>query len=219
MRRVRVKICGITRIEDLKAACSLGTDAVGFIVDAPKSPRNLSLEAAKKLITAVPIFVKTVLVTVLKDPERIVSLYESLKPDVIQVHGGNLEMIRILKRILPEARLIGTVPIKSEAEIQTIVKLTQFFDAILVDSYVADKFGGTGVTHDWRITACIRDALYPKPLILAGGLKPENVKEAIRIVRPYAVDVSSGVEVKPGLKDPEKIKTFIEAVNSISIQD
>jgi phosphoribosylanthranilate isomerase len=219
MRRVKVKICGITRMEDLEMACRLGADAVGFVVDVSKSPRNLSLEAAEKLMDKVPIFTKSVLVTVLEDPGRVISLYERLKPDVIQVHGGTLEEISALRRDLPEAHLIGAVSVKSESEIQTAMKLISFFDAVLADSYSPNKFGGIGVIHDWSISSRIREALYPKPLILAGGLNPENVKEAVRIVKPYAVDVSTGVESQPGLKDPEKIRAFIEGAKSVLIQD
>ncbi|MBC7130925.1 phosphoribosylanthranilate isomerase [Candidatus Bathyarchaeota archaeon] len=219
MRRVKVKICGITRLEDLEAACSLGADAVGFIVDVSESPRNLSPEVAEELIAKVPIFVKSVIVTALNDPNRIVNLYERLKPDVIQVHGGTPEDILALRKRLPKARLIGALPVKSGSEIEKAAVFASFLDAVLVDSYVAGRLGGTGVTHDWSISARIREMLHPKPLILAGGLNPENIKEAVRIVKPYAVDVSTGVEAHPGLKDPEKIKAFIEEAKSVLIQD
>jgi len=155
----------------------------------------------------------------LKDPDRIVSLYARLKPDLIQVHGGIAEEVSALRKRLPQARIIGAVPVKSEAEIQRAAEIASFYDAVLVDSYVACKHGGTGLTHDWRISARIRETLHPKPLILAGGLNPENVKEAIRVVKPYAVDVSTGVEAQPGLKDPAKVKRFIEEAKSVLIQD
>ena len=169
MGRVKVKICGITRDEDLKMACSLGADAVGFIVDIPKSPRNLAPEKAEELMGKVPIFVKSVLVTVLTDPDRVSSLYRRLRPDIIQVHGRSPMAISALRRKLPEARLVGAISVKSETEIRKAVKLTLFLDAVLVDSYIAGKIGGTGVTHNWRISQRVREVIYPKPLILAGG--------------------------------------------------
>lgn len=219
MRQVKVKICGITHLEDLKAACRLGADAVGFVVDVPDSPRNLPSSLAEKLMVQVPIFVKSVLVTVLKDADRIACLWEKLKPDVLQVHGGSLEDIAALRGRLPHVRLIGALHVKSEAEFPAAIHYASFFDAVLVDSQVDGKFGGTGVPHDWRISARLRMMLHPKPLILAGGLNPGNVKEAVVTVKPYAVDVSSGVENHPGVKDPEKIKAFIEEAKSVTIEE
>ncbi|MEM0488117.1 MAG: phosphoribosylanthranilate isomerase [Candidatus Bathyarchaeia archaeon] len=217
MRRVKVKICGITREEDLEAACNLGADAVGFIVDVPESPRNLTLQEARKLICKVPIFVKSVVVTVLNDVDRVLALYEMLKPDFIQVHGVSL--VSDLRRKIPEARLIGAIPVKSEADVKIAVEIAPFIDGVLADSHVAGKYGGTGLTHDWGISYRMKEAIRPKPLILAGGLSPSNVKEAVMAVKPYAVDVSTGVEVRPGVKDPDKIKAFIDEAKSIIINE
>ncbi|MEM3642044.1 MAG: phosphoribosylanthranilate isomerase [Candidatus Bathyarchaeia archaeon] len=209
MKTVKVKICGITSKKDLKMVCDMGADAVGFIVGVPSSPRNLTMKAAKRLIRRVPIFVKSVLVVVSQDADEILRLYKDLKPDIIQIHGKKPPEISVLRENLPDALLVRAVTVKSGDALQTAVEEADFFDAVLVDSHSAGKHGGTGVTHDWNISRHIREAIHPKPLILAGGLNPKNVKEAIQTVKPYAVDVSTSVESKPGVKDPEKVAAFI----------
>lgn len=218
MRRVKVKICGITREEDLEAACALGADAVGFIVDVPESPRNLTPEEAEKLIRKVPIFVKSVAVTVLRNPENVSALYKMLKPDLVQVHGA-LASISNLRKRLPKAHLIGAIPVKSEADVKAAVEIAPLLDGVLVDSYTTGKHGGTGLTHNWSISCRVKEAIRPKPLILAGGLTPLNVREAVITVKPYAVDVSTGVEARPGIKDPYKIKAFIDEAKSVIIKE
>jgi len=217
MRTVKVKICGITREEDLKVACGLGADAVGFVVGVPSSPRNLTLERAKKLIRNVPIFVKSVLVVVPKDIEEVLGLYSELKPDIIQIHGENPPEVSVLREKFPNVLLVRAVTVKSEAALLTAVEEAEFFDAVLVDSHSAGRHGGTGVTHDWSISQRIREAIYPTPLILAGGLNPENVKQAVKTVKPHAVDVSTGVETKPGIKDPKKVEAFIRNAKEIAL--
>jgi len=219
MRTVKVKICGITCEEDLKMVCNLGADAVGFIVGVPSSPRNLTLEKAKRLIRRVPIFVKSVLVTVPKSIEEILRLYTELRPDIIQIHGIIPLKISVLKRKGLNAFLVAAISVKSKNALQTAVKHARLFDAVLVDSYVAGRYGGTGVIHDWSVSKRIREAIHPKPLILAGGLNPENVKEAVKAVKPYAVDVSTGVELSPGIKDPEKVKAFIRNAKETALDD
>lgn len=219
MRTVKVKICGITREEDLRMACDLGADAVGFVVGVPSSPRNLTLERAGKLFRHVPIFVKSVLVVVHRDMEEILRLYSELKPDIIQIHGENPPEVSVLREKLPDVLLVRAITVKSEAALLAAVEEAEFFDAVLVDSHSAGKHGGTGVTHDWSISQRIREAIYPKPLILAGGLNPENVKQAVKTVKPYAVDVSTGVESKPGIKDPEKVEAFIRSAKEIALDD
>jgi phosphoribosylanthranilate isomerase len=214
MRTVKVKICGITREEDLKMVCNMGADAVGFVVGVPSSPRNLPLEKAKKLIKLVPLFVKSVLVAVPEDESQVLSFYESLKPNIIQIHGEKSLDIALLRERLPDVPLVRGVNVKSQETLNVAIRESKFFDAILVDSSTSNIYGGTGLTHDWSVSKRIRDAVHPKPLILAGGLNSENVKEAVKTVRPYAVDVSTGVELKPGIKDPEKVASFIRNAKS-----
>lgn len=215
MSRVRVKICGITRKKDLAAVIEAGADAVGFVIGVPSSPRNLTLDEARKMIKNT-IFVKTVVVTVPNNLDKLKKIHESLRPDILQIHGDRLPD-PIIREELPKACLIRAVQVTSNGSIKAVVDAANNFDAILSDSYVLGKYGGTGKTHDWKLDKCVREAIQPKPLILAGGLNPTNIKDAIRIVQPYAVDVSSGVESHPGIKDPKKIYKFIKKVKEAEI--
>lgn len=214
MNPVKVKICGIVTKRDLRASVKAGADALGFVVDVPDSPRNLSINKAEKLMKETPIFCQRVVVTVAKDIESIVKICKRLRPEAVQVHGCDIDDWR-LKKSLCDIRIIRSVPASSNNVINEAVSASRIFDAVHIDSYVKGKFGGTGVTHNWRLSKLVRDAVHPKPLILAGGLNPENVVEAIKIVRPYAVDVSSGVECETGVKDPKKITNFICKVRSV----
>lgn len=166
---MRIKICGITNIEDAQAAVELGADALGFVF-AP-SPRQVTPQQAKEIIEKLPPFVATVGVFTDESPERIRQIADECKLDYIQLHGA--KPIKILKKDI----LAG----------------------ILVDTK----------EHDWE--SAIDAKKYSKPVILAGSLTPENVAEAIKKVKPYAVDVSSGIESSPGKKDYEKMKRFIDA--------
>jgi len=188
-----------------------GADAVGFVIDVPQSPRNLSMNQAKELMKATPIFVETVAVTVPEDFSHLEKMYEDLNPDIMQIHGLS-SLYRKIREKMSDAQLIGAIQAKPELSIKTAVETADALNAVLLDSYVPDKYGGTGRTHDWKFSKLIRDAICPKPLILAGGLKPENVKEAISMVKPYAVDVSSGVESYPGIKDQGKVLKFVKNV-------
>jgi len=218
MRTVKVKICGITREEDLEAACKLGADMVGFIIGFTLSPRSISLERAKRLFNLIPNGVRSALVMVPKSIEEILETYSHLKPDVIQVHG-EFSDLRFLKRRLPETKIVRAVPVIGAESIKRAINEAAYFDGVLVDSHVAGKLGGTGVTHDWSISRLVRDAIYPKPLVLAGGLNPSNVAEAVKVVKPYAVDVSTGVELSPGVKDHMKIEAFIKRAKGVMLED
>jgi len=208
MSRVRVKICGITRREDLSAAVDAGADAVGFVVGVPSSPRNLSSDKAGELIDHTPVFVDSVVVTVPGSLSQLERVYRELNPSALQIHGQNLSDVTLRER-LPGARLIRAVQAKSDDVIEAAVAASEAFDAVLLDSSASGKYGGTGKTHDWALSKCVNQAIAPKPLILAGGLRPENVRDAILAVRPYAVDVSSGVESHPGIKDPKRVSMFV----------
>jgi len=214
MRMVRVKICGITNKEDLDAATAAGADAVGFVVGVASSPRNLSLIEAERLIRQVPPFVKSVLVTVPRSINDF-SDYEKLNPDCIQIHEENLKAAEAFRLKLPNTLLIGGV--NAQAATDVVSRAAKLFDAVLLDSFVEGKYGGTGVVHDWELSKRVKQVIRPKPLILAGGLNPENVAEAVRTVEPYAVDVSSGVERQPGIKSYQKIVKFIKNAKDVSI--
>jgi len=197
--KVKVKICGITTLRAALAAAHAGADALGFVF-AP-SPRQISPQEAKKLIQALPPFIIKVGVFVnlpLKEVEDIAS-YCNL--DFIQLHGSEPpEYCRLLRQ---KHRIIKAFQVKngvSEALIDTYS-----VDAVLLDTYSPSRAGGTGKSFDWILAQNLKLA---PPLILSGGLTPENVREAIALVKPYAVDVSSGVETN-GKKDLTKIYKFI----------
>ncbi len=209
MNAVRVKICGITRKEDLNAAAAAGADAVGFVVGVDSSSRNISLANAEKLIKQVPPFIKTVIVTVPANLQELMVTRKALNPDAMQIHGEHLYDVVTIREKLPNTLLIGAVKVNSPNVVSNAAEAAEMFDAVLLDSFVQGKHGGTGVVHDWNISQRVRQLIYPKPLILAGGLTPENVAEAVRTVEPYAVDVSSGVEQQPGIKDYQKMVEFV----------
>jgi phosphoribosylanthranilate isomerase len=215
MSTVRVKICGITRKEDLDAAAAAGADAVGFVVGAAASPRNLSLEKAEKLFRQVPPFVKSVLVTVPTSIIELAEACEKLNPDAVQIHGANLRSVALFREKLSATPLIGAVNANSADALEVAQVASKMFDAVLLDSLADGQYGGTGIVHDWTLSKCIRKAVHPTPLILAGGLNPENVAEAVRVVQPYAVDVSSGVELQPGRKDNQKMTNFVKNARNV----
>lgn len=204
-----MKICGIIRKEDLDAAAAAGADAVGFVVGVASSPRNVSLTEAEMLIRQVPPFVKSVLVTVPSSLEELTKTCEKLNPDAIQIHGENLDVDAVREK-LPNMLVIGAVKANHANSIGNAKKAVKMFDAVLLDSFANGKHGGTGVVHDWELSQRVKQVIHPKPLILAGGLTSENVAEAVHAVEPYAVDVSSGVERKPGIKDQQKMIEFVK---------
>jgi len=219
LRSVRVKICGITREEDLAVAVAAGADAVGFLVGVPSSPRNLTLERAEMLLRQVPIFVDSVVVTAPQSINGLVEICERLKPSAIQIHGKkNFDASEIRERI-EDTRLIKTIYVTKEALQKTVIEDFKTFDAVLLDSFTKGQYGGTGRVHDWTLSRQIKEAVAPLPVMLAGGLKPENVKEAILAVQPYAVDVASGVELRPAVKDHEKIRAFVENAKETKLPD
>jgi len=212
--KIRVKICGVTSIKDLNIAVKAGADAVGFVVEVPQSPRNLSMKEAKKLVKATPIFVTSVVVSVPEDTIHLERIYRKLNPNIIQIHGLNNSYEEIRDK-LPNARLIGAISAQSKLTLNEAVEAAKVFDAVLLDSHVQGKYGGTGCAHNWNLSRRVRMLINPKPLILAGGLNPDNVKEAIRTVKPYAVDVSSGVESSPGVKDRTKVIEFTKKAKEV----
>jgi phosphoribosylanthranilate isomerase len=206
----RVKICGITRDEDLVAALDAGADALGFVVGVPSSPRNLPVESAAELVRRVPVFTKAVLVMVPGCISEIAEAWKAVRPDALQVHGHGLPSVEEIREVAPGATLIRGIRLEMGEALNNVEAAA--FDAILLDTFVPGKHGGTGMIHDWKASGRICRDMQPRRLILAGGLRPSNVQEAIRVVRPYAVDVSTGVESSPGVKSAEKMRNFIERV-------
>ena len=213
-----MKICGITREEDLAVAVDAGADAVGFLVGVPASPRNLTIEQAKLLMSKAPIFVDTVVVTAPKSVEDLVTISETLKPSAIQIHGTKRFVALAIREKIPVTQLIKTVYVKPDSLNEENVEDLKHYDAVLLDSFTKDQYGGTGKVHDWTVSRQIKDAVAPVPVILAGGLNPQNVKEAVLAVQPYAVDVASGVELRPAVKDHNKVYAFVENAKEIKLQ-
>lgn len=209
----RVKICGITTREDAWTATRLGADAVGFLVGLlHDSEDQLSAPAAAKIIEALPPFASGTLVTHRADPTEVRALCRETRAQVVQLHGPyRLEHIPQLRDAFPAIKIIKAVHVDGEAAIRLAAEAAQLADAVLLDTKTATRIGGTGVTHDWSISRRIRDALAPTPVILAGGLTPVNVAAAISQVRPYAVDVNSGVSIRRGTKSAALVEAFIRA--------
>ena len=205
----RAKICGIRDPGARDAAVASGADAVGFVVEIPRSRRSIGREEAKSLIRGLPPFVSSVVVMEPKSAAEAASIALDTGADVLQVNGTLAAEDLSTLREMVAARLGATVPAVPGA-LEEVRRIAEVADALLVDSQEGGKLGGTGAVHDWNLSADLVEAV-GAPVILAGGLSPENVAEAIRAVGPYAVDVSTGVETE-GRKDPAKIAAFLREV-------
>ena len=211
-----VKICGFTNAGDVEDACSAGADMIGVIVDTP-SPRSVTPEQARALFAVVPTFIARVAVMVPKDVAHAIRIARELKPDYLQIHGSMsvAELERIKKAT--GVRIIAAVSVPRGAVqpseiIARTREVAKVVDFVLVDTKPRSGVGGgTGLTHNWSISRLVHETI-DKPLILSGGLNPMNVRRAIEVVEPYGVDVASGVEFKPGRKDPELVRKFIQKV-------
>lgn len=201
---VRVKICGITNIEDARAAAEFGADALGFVF-YKGSPRYIPPDEARNIIKSLPPFITTVGVFVDEGADEIERVLRYASIDVAQLHGHEP----------PEACMIGRRVIKAirVKELSDLEPLRHYHvSAFLLDTYTPEYLGGTGQIFNWDIAL---DAKQFGRIILAGGLNVDNIEKAIRWVRPYAVDVSSGVEEEKGKKDHRKMKLFIERAKGV----
>lgn len=197
---IRVKICGVTNAADVRAVVESGADAIGFNF-WPKSKRWVEPAVAAELAREVPAFVTRVGVFVDEERGRIEEIAARVGLDVVQLHGAETAAFaRGLSR-----RVVRGIRARSANDLEGIEAYGA--SAVLIDAYVPDAPGGTGLRADWALA---RAAARRYPVILAGGLDPSNVAEAVRAVEPYAVDVASGVERAPGVKDPAKIRAFVE---------
>ena len=202
MTAVRVKICGITRVEDALAAAKAGADAIGLVFYA-KSPRAVDIEQARAILAALPPFVTSVGLFVDAERSELERILASVPLDLLQFHGDeSVQQCEAFGR-----PYIKALRVKAGDDIAAQVARYPSAQGILLDAYVEGVPGGTGEAFDWSL---IPQTL-SKPLILAGGLRPDNVAEAVSRVRPYAVDVSGGVEASKGVKDVEKVGAFIRA--------
>jgi phosphoribosylanthranilate isomerase len=203
--RTRIKICGITRIEDARAAVELGADAIGLVFYAP-SPRSVAIEQARALIAAIPPFVTVVGLFVDPARDEVESVLRDCRLALLQFHGGEA----------PDFCSGFGLPYIKAARVRPDADLVQYLapyraaQGWLLDAYHGQLYGGTGESFDWNLIP--RELA--RPVILSGGLTPENEGAAVRQVRPWAVDVSSGVESAKGIKDAARIAAFIAGVKN-----
>jgi phosphoribosylanthranilate isomerase len=208
---MRIKICGIKSERDLAMVVNAGVEAVGFITEVPvDSPRKISISEASRLISKVPVFVTSVLVIMPKNADEAIRMINEAKPTAVQIHNAlPLADMRMIRET--GAKIIKTILVSERADTKTLIDQINRFsgiaDAVLLDTAVGGKTGGTGVSHNWELSGKLVLGA-SMPVILAGGLNSSNVSEAIQCVHPYAVDTASGVETN-GKKDERKIIDFI----------
>jgi len=203
--RVRVKICGITSVEDALTAVANGADAIGLVFYAP-SPRNVNVENAAEIANAIPAFVSVVGLFVNAEPDFVRNVASRVKLDLLQFHGDESPE-QCASYGLP---FIKAIRVKPDTNLVQCAKDFSASKALLLDTYTEGVAGGTGHTFDWGLIP----TQLAKPVILAGGLNAGNVAQAIASVHPYAVDVSGGVEISKGIKDAAKIAAFMQQVSA-----
>jgi len=205
MKRTRIKCCGMTRVEDALLAAELGTDAIGVVITA-RSKRRVDLAQARAIVAAMPPFVTTVALLMDDSEATVRAVIEQVRPDLLQFHGGESDAW---------CAQFGRPYLKAIAMGEGATALPQLHDypraaGLLLDGHGLGEPGGSGKAFDWSLMP----ADLAQPLVLAGGLHAGNVGEAIRIARPWAVDVASGIEASPGIKDPARLAAFIAAVHA-----
>ena len=207
--RTRAKICGITRIEDIHSAVNAGADAIGFVFYAP-SPRSVTIQQAQELTKHVPAYVQIVGLFVNATVDEVAQVLEVVPLDMLQFHGD--ETAEQCQQIAAQTkrRWYKAIQVKPELDVINTIKSYQNVgaSAVLLDAWHPELKGGTGHQFDW--------SQFPKldiPLILAGGLKPDNIEDAIKTTNAYAVDVSGGVESAKGIKDQQLIEQFMQGVH------
>ena len=203
-KQVKVKVCGMTSLKDALVAVEVGADAVGFIF-YKKSPRSVTMKTVREIVLELPPFVDTVGVFVDETAEQVNKIADYCNLDIIQLHGD--ESPTYCKKI--RRKVIKAFRIK---DMQSVKKISNFqVSGFLLDTFSENLHGGTGKVFDWNL------ALPAKkfgPVIMAGGLTPNNVQQAVRQIRPYGVDVCSGVESEPGIKDHKKVRAFLKNANA-----
>ncbi len=206
--RTVIKICGVTRVQDALFAARNGAQAIGMVL-YPKSPRFVKHRQAREIVAALPPFVTPVALMVDPSPADVDQVIDEVKPALLQFHGDEPPDLCGSFR-LP---YIKAVRVRPEVDLLQYARLYAGAKGLLLDAFVDGTQGGSGATFDWDLIP----SEMPLPLILAGGLNPQNVTDAIRRVRPWAVDVSSGVESDKGIKDADKIAAFIRGVRDADV--
>lgn len=202
--RTRVKICGFTRAEDVICAARMGVDAIGLVF-YPPSPRNVDINQAIEIVSALPAFVSVVALFVDEQEARIQEILQSVPIDCLQFHGDESpETCRKYGK-----RYMKAVRVRQNTDISELARQYSDAAALLLDAWHPEAKGGTGFRFDWNLVP----RNFTLPIVLAGGLAPGNARTAIATVRPYALDVSSGVEAEKGVKDADKMAAFLAEVN------
>ena len=211
LARTRVKICGITRPEDALAVVEAGADAIGLVF-YPPSPRAVDLAQAQEIVKAVPAFVTITALFVNPEPTEVQEILNGVRIDLIQFHGD--EDSTFCEQF--NSPYIKAIRVRQASDVVASSLRFPSAQGILLDSYKPGVPGGTGETFDWSMAGQSTDgSQQAKPIILAGGLNPDNIQQAIKQVQPFAVDVSGGVEASKGIKDHGKIKAFVSEVNRV----
>ena len=205
MSRTRVKICGAPRVDGALLACELGADAIGIVI-TPSSPRGVSIERARAIRDALPAFVDAVVLTHDLAAERVRAIVDGVQPDRVQFHGS--EDAAFCEGF--GVRYIKAIGMDGEVDVRAMAAKHPRAVGFVLDGHPPGQQGGRGKTFDWLRVPRDLD----RPILLAGGLNPSNVGEAIRAVRPWAVDLASGVESSPGIKDAGKLRAFFAAVGA-----
>ncbi|WP_111496040.1 phosphoribosylanthranilate isomerase [Marinobacter bohaiensis] len=208
--RTRIKICGLTRPDQAASAVEAGADAIG-VVFYPPSPRSVDIGQARELLAALPPFVETVGLFVNPEADWVRRVLDETGISLLQFHGD--ETPAFCQQF--GRRWIKAVRVQTREDIESAYERFSEASGLLVDAYDPNRYGGTGQTFDWTLIPENR----PKPLILAGGLNSANVTAAVAAVRPWAVDVSGGVESDKGIKDPARVIEFIREVNRVGKAD
>ena len=202
---LRVKVCGITRQSDANLACELGADAIGLIF-YPKSPRNIEVEQAAAISKSLPVHVARIGVFVSPDLEQLRSHIDAVGLDAVQIHGDHdFDALQYIGA----RRVILAIQAGAKMTLEDLAPYHHRSAALLLDAHKSGQYGGTGAISNWDLA---REAVSDQRIILAGGLGPDNARKAVEYVNPYAIDVNSGVEESPGLKDREKL---IQLFNNI----
>ena len=201
---IRVKICGITRVADAEKAVELGADALGFIF--AKSPRQITPQKAREITLRISPFVKTVGVFVNERPAKIREIMDFCGLDLVQLHGN--ESVSSCSELAP--RVIKAFRVQGEESLLQIAEYKNHVRAILLDAYQKGLNGGTGKTFDWRLA--VKAKKTGIPMVLSGGLDADNITEALERVNPFAIDISSGIEKRPGIKDHGRMRAFMRKI-------
>ncbi len=209
MKRTRIKMCGTTNLEDARAAVRAGVDALGFIF-VKKSPRFVTVQKAREIVSILPPFVDPVGVFLDFDPKEVAEIAREVGLTCLQLHGKEEPAYCLeVSRLAAPCKVIKAFRVGEQSRAGDFARYHDVVQGFLLDTYVKGLAGGTGETFGWQLV----DRLdLQRPVILAGGLCPDNILEAVRKVRPYGIDVNSGVELSPGRKDQKKLGRLVDRV-------